>query len=157
MSNILKNKEYTSIVKDILDNENFKMMDTINHHGTTRMKHCIRVSYYSYKVGKKLKLHTKELARAGLLHDYFMSYPDRTKLERFLSTFIHPKYAVINAERDFEINKMEHNIIRAHMFPVNPALPIYLESWLVSTVDKVVGLVETVRYFLGIEKKKDSK
>lgn len=142
MNQITENKEYYILVKDILDNKEFNEIDKIEHHGTSRMLHSMRVSYYSYLVSKALNLHTSEVARAGLLHDFFMSEDDRTNKDRFLSTFTHPKYAVRNAESLFELNKIEHDIIKTHMFPVNIAIPKYLESWIVSIVDKCVATYE---------------
>ena len=134
--------EYISLVSDILDNKDFNKLSTIEHHGTNRLDHSIKVSYYSYLVAKKLNLKYKEVARAGLLHDFFMSYEDRTSFERFISTFTHPKYAWINASKLFDLNDREKNIIRTHMFPINLAIPRYLESWLVSIVDKGVAFYE---------------
>jgi len=142
VNQITENNEYYMLVKDILDNKEFNEIDKIEHHGTSRMQHSMRVSYYSYLVSKALNLHTSEVARAGLLHDFFMSENDRTNKERFLSTFTHPKYAVKNAESLFELNKIEHDIIKTHMFPVNIAIPKYLESWIVSIVDKCVATYE---------------
>lgn len=142
MNYITEDKEYELLVNDIFKNEDFMKIDTIEHHGTSRLIHSRRVSYYSYKIAKKLKLSYKDVARAGLLHDFFMSYEDRTKKERFLSTFTHPKYALINAETNFELNNLEKDIIRTHMFPINLAIPKYAESWLVSIVDKFVAIYE---------------
>ncbi len=147
MHSILKDKDYQELVGDILDSINFRRIDLIDHHGTTRFTHCLRVSYYSYKIAKKLHLDYKSVARGGLLHDYFDSADDRTKTERFLSTFTHPKHALRNAVTEFELNNLEQNIIRSHMFPVNFALPKYTESWLVSCVDKGVGFYEFICSF----------
>lgn len=142
MENLFEDKEYYALIKDILDDNNFKKLDNIEHHGTTRLEHSLRVSYYSYLASKKFKLHTKEIARAGLLHDFFMSYEDRTKRERFFSTFIHPRYAAANANKYFNISDLEYDIIRTHMFPLNLAVPKYSESWIVSIIDKVIGFYE---------------
>lgn len=147
MENIYNDEYFNLIIKDILSNKNFKKLNTIEHHGTTRMQHSIRVSYYSYLAGKKLGLNIKEITRAALLHDFFMSYEDRTKKERFLSTFIHPKYAAINASKEFNLTDMEYDIIRTHMFPINLKIPKYYESWVVSIVDKIVGFYEFVNSY----------
>lgn len=142
MKHITQEKEYEILIDDILKNEDFMKIDEIEHHGTSRLTHSMRVSYYSYKLAKKLKLNYSDVARAGLLHDFFMSYEDRTSKERFLSTFTHPKYALINATNNFELNSREKDIIRTHMFPINFAVPKYAESWLVSFVDKCAAFYE---------------
>lgn len=146
----MNDNEYKKLVNDILNNDTFKKLDDIKHHGTTRMKHSIRVSYKSYKMAKKLKLNYKEAARAGLLHDFFLSKKDRTVFDRFISTFTHPKYALALATENFDLNKREKNIIRSHMFPVNFALPKYKESWLVSFADKIVATSEIFELILRL-------
>lgn len=139
--------EYTQLVDDILLNNDFNKLDSIEHHGITRYDHSLKVSYYSYKIAKALKLDVRDVARAGLLHDFFMSSPDRTKKERFISTFNHPKKAARNAKEIFGINEKEEDIIKSHMFPVNLTVPKYAESWVVNSVDKCVGTYEFYKKF----------
>ena len=107
-----------------------------------RMKHSQRVSYYSYKICKKMHIDYISAARAGLLHDFFISPKERNKIERFSSVFTHPKKAFNQANEYFELNDIEQNIIVSHMFPLYLSLPQYLESWVVSIVDKIVGTYE---------------
>lgn len=147
MVNIKRDKNYINIVNNILDNEEFNKIKTIEHHGTTRFDHSIRVSYYSYKLAKMLRLDYQEVARAGLLHDFFLSDEDRKFKDRFLSTFTHPKKAVENSERVFGINDKEKDIIQSHMFPIYISLPKYAESWIVSLVDKFIGTYEFSKKF----------
>lgn len=138
-------REYSMIVKDIMDNEEFKKMAYIEHHNSNRMNHLIKVSYYSYVIAKKLKLKYKEVARAGLLHDfYFGRTVDHDKFkEKFkLYTHNHPKEALENAKKYFDINALEEDIIISHMFPIDIKIPKYFESWVVSGVDKVVATYE---------------
>lgn len=143
----IQDVEYLELVKNILSNEEFDRLKEIEHHGTTRFCHSLKVSYFSYQVSKVLHLDYQEVARAGLLHDFFLSDPDRTKKERFLSTFTHPKYAVLNACKYFDLTDKEKNIIESHMFPLYISLPKYAESWIVSSVDKVVGTYEFCQKF----------
>ena len=145
MTKNIENSEYLNLVTDILDNQEFNKLDTISHHGISRLEHSIRVSYYSYKITKILRLNYEVTARAGLLHDFFISAEDRKLKDRFLSTFIHPKYAVKNASEYFEINDLGKNIIESHMFPIYKSLPKYAESWIVSIVDKIAAIYEFSR------------
>lgn len=147
MKNIKNDINYINIVNNILENEEFNKIKSIEHHGTSRYNHSLRVSYYSYKVAKLLKLDYKEVARAGLLHDFFLSDDNRTQLERLKSTFDHPKKAVLKASENFEISEKEKDIIRTHMFPINIAVPKYAESWIVNLVDKAVGTLEFSRKY----------
>jgi len=145
MTKNIENDEYLSIVNDILDNQEFNKLDTISHHGISRLEHSIRVSYFSYKITKFLRLNYEVTARAGLLHDFFISDENRNMKDRFLSTFTHPKYAVMNASEYFEIDDLGKNIIESHMFPIYKSLPKYAESWIVSFVDKVSAIYEFSR------------
>lgn len=134
--------EFMGIVKNILDNKEFKKIETIEHHGVSRFDHSMRVAYYSYKVAKFMHLDYVKTARGGLLHDFFLSPEDRTSKDRFISTFVHPKEALETAKLHFDLTKKEEDMIRSHMFPINPSVPKYAESWIVSTVDKVVAAEE---------------
>lgn len=152
MTQIKNDKQYYNIVRYIMENENFLKIDDIEHHGTTRLTHSIRVSYYSYKVSKFLRLDYKNTATGGLLHDFFISDENRTKKDRLVSTFVHPKHAVKTADEVFSINKLEKDIIKSHMFPFNYNVPKYGESWIVNLVDKFVGTYEfltTAKYKLS--------
>ena len=139
--------EYIKLVEDILLNKEFNKLDNIEHHGITRYDHSLKVSYYSYKIAKALKLDVLDVARAGLLHDFFLSNEDRTNKERFISMFNHPKKAAKNANKEFGINAKQEDIIKSHMFPVNLTVPKYAESWVVNLVDKCVGGYELSKKF----------
>lgn len=147
MNQINQDQDYTRIVNHILNNEEFNKIKKIEHHGVSRFDHSLKVSYYSYKMAKILRLNYQDVARAGLLHDFFLSNDERTKKDRFLSTFVHPKKAMKNADEVFGINEKEADIIRTHMFPVNMSIPRYAESWVVNLVDKVIGGYEFSRKF----------
>ena len=138
----INDSEYLFYISDILENNEFKKLDAISHHGISRYDHCIRVSYYSYKIAKLLKLNYETTARAGLLHDFFLSDENRNLKDRFLSTFSHPKIALENANKYFDLDIMSQNIIESHMFPIYKRLPKYIESWIVSSVDKASALYE---------------
>ena len=134
--------EYLKIVENILENKEFNKLKTIEHHGITRFDHSMKVSYYSYKVAKLLHLDYRQTARGGLLHDFFLSPEVRSKKERFVSTFVHPSLAVETAKKEFDLTRKEEDMIRSHMFPINISVPKYLESWIISGVDKAVAVSE---------------
>ena len=136
--------EYNFIIDDILDNKSFRELENMRHHGTTRMIHSKRVSYFSYKVCKFLNLDYISAARAGLLHDFFITDVNQTKVQRFISIFTHSKKALNNSMSSFDINKKEQNIIVSHMFPFCIYVPLYLESWIVDIVDDVVAIYEVL-------------
>ena len=148
MFNIKKDNEYIEIVDNILNNDEFKKIDDIEHHGTSRLKHSMRVSYYSYKIAKGLGLNYYNVARGGLLHDFFLSDNNRSDKERILDTFTHPKRALEKASETFELCDMEKDIIVGHMFPVYKSIPKYSESWIVNLTDKIIGGYEFLYHYM---------
>ena len=128
-------EEYLSLVKNILEDEEFKKLKNCLHHGTTRYEHSINVSYNAYKIAKRYNLSYEEVARSALLHDFFINEEANLK-DRFKATFTHAAQAENNARDKFNISEKEAKIIRCHMFPVNLTLPRDKESWVVTICDK---------------------
>ena len=125
-------------------------MSDIKHHNTTRMDHSLKVSYYSYIIAKSLKLDYEDVARAGLLHDFYTEEIRKCKKIKdkiLIFSTKHPNSAVINASNNFELSEKEINIIKSHMFPVDYRIPKYAESWIVSLVDKVLSFGEVSKRF----------
>ncbi len=148
MTKYNNDQEYLLIIDNIMKNEEFKKMDNIKHHNTTRLDHSLKVSYYSYKIAKSLKLDYKDVARGGLLHDFYtekISDMDKVKDKILLFSVKHPDEAVLNSLEYFDLSEKEINIIRTHMFPIDYKIPKYAESWIVSIVDKVLSINEFSR------------
>jgi uncharacterized protein len=142
LNKIYEDYEYMKIVRDILENDKFKKLDGCRHHGLSRLDHSLKVSYYSYCIAKKMKLNYIGVARAGLLHDFFIG-EDLDGVRKKLSMFFHPYKSLDNSNNYFDLTEMEKDIIITHMFPTLPhKVPRYLESWLVSGVDKIVATYE---------------
>ena len=141
MNYFQKDCEYNNIVNHVLKNPKFLEINNCRHHGITRLEHSFRVSYFSYKITKKLRLDYKNTAVASLLHDFFTN-DQFSKKELRLSAFRHPKKCLENATEFFSLSDMQKDIIYSHMFPLIPRPPRYLESWIVSMVDKVVAAYE---------------
>ena len=147
MSFIYEDLKYTSLVGDILNNEEFKKINNQVHHGKTRYDHSLKVSYSTYKISKALGLDYRAAARGGLLHDFFINN-DKSLKGNIKSVFNHPFVAVENAKKTFAINEKEANIIESHMFFFNfKKLPKYLESWILITSDASIGTFEFVSSF----------
>ena len=143
-------EEYLCIINSIIENDKFKKMGDIKHHNTTRLNHLIKVSYYSYKISKFLKLDYHDTARGGLLHDFYIeeiSNCSNVKDKIKLFTIQHPKEALVNSKEICVLSDKEANIIESHMFPVNYKVPKYAESWIVSFVDKGLSFNEFFNKF----------
>ena len=94
------------------------------------------------KITKILKLGYIETARAGLLHDFFIT-DELTGKDKKFRIVIHPYKALENSKKYFTLNEKEKDIIINHMFPTLPhKIPKYLESWIVSFIDKFVAIYE---------------
>lgn len=141
-----REEQYLNIVDDILEHKEFIKTKDITHHGLNRYDHSVRVSYYSYKIAKMLKLDYEEVARGGLLHDFFLVDNEAFSINEKLNTLVsHPKYAEAYASKFFKLSEKERDMILTHMFPVClTRLPKYAESWVVNTVDNVVSVFEAL-------------
>jgi uncharacterized protein len=129
-------KEYLSYVDDLLDEPAVQRLDDyIQHHSSTRLKHCISVSYDSYLIAKKFHLDAKATARGGLLHDLFYYDWRSDKFQLGTHAYMHPRIALRNAERITELNAKEKDIISKHMWGLTLSRPKYKESVIVSLVD----------------------
>lgn len=139
---IYNDKYFINVIDEYLNNENFQKTKYIEQHGVTRYEHCLRVSYYSYVVTKFLKLDYEETAIGGLLHDFFLNSSKKSCKKKLKYFFTHPKLALDMANVEFDLSDKQLDMIKAHMFPVSFFIPKYLESWIVSLVDKCVASYE---------------
>lgn len=134
------NSEFINIITPLLENSNFNDTKDISHHGITRYDHSMRVAYYSYLVTKILGLDYIETTEAALLHDFFIDeVKDKNQIVKLTK---HPKYALINAKKYFDLSEKQEDIIKTHMFPVTITPPKYLESWIVDIVDDIASIYE---------------
>lgn len=143
--------EFFKIIEDIIANETVqKMKDYRQHCDTSCYEHCLRVAYYSYWIAKKLDLDYVSTARAAMLHDLFL-YDWRKKYRDMelpgLHAFVHPKIALKNATQIFDLNLKEQDIIVKHMWPVTLSLPRYIETYIVSLMDKYSAMRESYLHF----------
>ncbi len=143
----MKKEKFLEIINDILANKSIQNLKLYKHHyAYTRLEHCLSVSYYTYVICKFLHLDYKSAARAALLHDLFF-YDCEDKLSRPKNHIKnHPKIALENANKLFNLNKKEQDIILKHMWPLTFSPPKYLESFIVTIVDKYCAFKEWSMY-----------
>jgi len=139
--------DFLNIIENMLNTPDIQNLKSFKHHyGSTRLNHCISVSYYSYCICKFLHLDYKSVARAGLLHDLFL-YDCESKTTRpKFHIYTHPKVALENSKKLFNLNKKECDIILKHMWPITFIPPKYLESYIVTFVDKFCAFKEWQTY-----------
>jgi len=150
--------EYNNIVADILNHDVFQQLQNFFHHNSSIYEHAKVVSYVSYKICKFLKLDYISAARGGLLHDFFLydwrdhHEPDLAK-EKYHG-LEHPKIALDNSMKHFELNDIEKDIIVKHMWPLTFVPPKYQESFVVTFADKYVSSKEFIDEFKKKQKGK---
>lgn len=141
--------EFNSIIKDLVENETIqKMKNYRQHYNTSCFEHCKNVAYYSYLICKKYNLDYVSAARAGMLHDLFL-YDWRVKQDgrKGFHGFRHPRIALNNASKLFELNNKEQDIILKHMWPITIILPKYKESYIITLVDKYCAIQESIKAY----------
>lgn len=138
---------FTECVNEMLEQDGVQLMDCFIQHGQiTCLTHCLAVASISYKVACRYKWNVdkKSLIRGALLHDYFLyDWHEKSDWHR-LHGFTHPKRAMMNAIRDFNLNDIEKDIISKHMWPLTLVPPKYKESVLVNLIDNYCSFFETV-------------
>ena len=78
-----------------------------------------------------------------MLHDYHLYTRKEAGVNAIGHAFGHPKRARENAERVFELNGKEKNIIESHMWPLTLfTFPRSREAFLVTLADKYCALRE---------------
>ena len=139
------------IGEGILLSEGMQRMRTYKQHGMTSIfSHSVNVACVSVWLAARLHLRVDERAmvRGALLHDYFLYDWHVSAREHRWHGFRHAGTALANASRDFELGDVERDVIRNHMFPLNPALPAYRETAIVCVADKLCAVQE----FLAVPK-----
>lgn len=151
LSKIDENLEFYNIIRDLVNNETVQEMKKYRqHYDTSTYEHCFYVSYISYKICKKLNLDYISVARAAMLHDLFLYDWRNSKKILHLSeyhAFAHPKIALKNASKLFNLSEKEKDIIVKHMWPLTITLPRYKESYIVTFVDKYSAIQESFKYY----------
>ena len=110
-------------------------------------EHSLAVARMCLRIAKHFpgEVDLRSLVRGALLHDYFLydwHIPDESHKWHGVT---HAGDALKNAMRDFELNEIEQDMIRKHMFPLNPVPPKYRESWILCMADKICASKETVK------------
>lgn len=136
--------EFQEIIQELIDNETVQEMKLYRqHYNTSCFEHCYMVSYYCYRLCKKLDLDYKSAARAGMLHDLFLyDWREPSTTHRW-HAFTHGKVACKKAEEIFKLNEIEKDIITNHMWPVTPKPPKYKEGFIITLVDKYCAIKES--------------
>lgn len=140
---IENNQEFKDIIKEIRYNPKvLEMQNYRQHFSTNCYSHSLEVSFYCYKICKKLHLDYISATRGAMLHDMFLYDWHEKGSHEGLHAFTHPKTAYENASKIFELNEKEKDIILKHMWPVCFGVPKHPESFIITLVDKYCATKE---------------
>lgn len=141
-------EKYFSTIEGLLSEDCVQEMQKYLQHGdTTTYTHCLAVAYYSYQVCQNLRLQVdiESIARGALLHDLFLYDWHEPSDTHRLHGFYHPGVALANASKYFDLNLIEKDIIKKHMWPLTVTrIPRCREAAIVCLVDKFCSLSETI-------------
>jgi uncharacterized protein len=128
--------EFKHIIDNLITDEILSLQNYRHHIYSNRLKHCLDVSYGSYRIAKKLKLDYISTARAALLHDlYFYNSGEMRRHSR-----VHPYVSLHNA-RKYGLNMLEEIIIKKHMKFFNKKREVFV----VQCVDKFYAIKDFLR------------
>ncbi|MCR4790906.1 MAG: HD domain-containing protein [Treponemataceae bacterium] len=132
------------------DEKVLEMKHFFQHGIVTTYEHVMNVTRVSYYLNKKwnLKLNKEDLVTGAFLHDFYLyDWHAKDNNSHRFHGFRHPYFASKNAVKYFNVNKKVENIIKSHMWPLTIfSFPLSREALLVSFVDKICSLIETVFY-----------
>ena len=142
---------YASMLVDLasdilLSPEMQREQNFIQHGSTTCYAHSANVACMALYLG----VDRLSLARGALLHDFFLYDWHESDPSHRLHGFRHPFSALKNARKHFDLNPIECDAIRKHMFPLTLRPPRFRESWIVCLADKWCALEETLAVRLGL-------
>lgn len=142
-------RDFYECIRDLARHPVVLRMKLYPHHGNTNCyQHCLHVAYYNYVWCRFFQLDARSAARGGMLHDLFL-YDWHTHAKETGNHFhgmTHPKTALMQAQRRFELNDVEKDVIRNHMWPVTLfSIPRTKEGWITTLTDKFCGACETSR------------
>mgnify|MGYP001629558809 FL=1 len=132
---------------DILKSPGMQIAKENMQHGSVSVfEHSVCVALVCLWLVHRLhlKVNQRALVRGALLHDYFLYDWHTPDPAHRLHGFRHAGTALRNADRDFELNDTERDMIKKHMFPLNPAPPRFKETAVLCLADKYCALRETV-------------
>lgn len=139
---------FNHLLREVANRTDLLQTDRFIQHGdTSTLWHSIAVAYYSLWLARRLRLacRWKSLVSGALLHDYFLYDWHIPAPDHRFHGFTHPRAALRNAQRDWQLDAVQQNIIIRHMFPLTPVPPLCREGLLVCLVDKGCSLAETFR------------
>lgn len=142
--------EFIEIVADITAVDEYqKLKNYTHHHAFTRYQHCVNVAWYTYLWTKASGLDYVSATRGAMLHDFFVY---EWKTEQPISgrhSVVHPRIALENSMKYFEVNDIMKDCIVNHMWPNTIHAPKTAEGIIVTLADKYCATLEWSSYSIS--------
>ena len=134
---------------DVAGSDLLKREEEVPQHGSVSCyQHSLAVTVMSVRLAssRRLRVDMESMIKGALLHDYYLYDWRKEDTTRREHGFGHARRALANADRDFELTPIARDVIEKHMFPLNPEMPRYKESVVVSVADKICATKEVCRF-----------
>jgi uncharacterized protein len=138
-------QEFDRICSPIINHPEYQKLKELKHHDKDIYSHNLEIAWLSFLLSKRLHLRSEQIVRGALLHDFFFYdwRTEKTDGKILPHGFTHPSVSKENAERIFgPLTPLEKDIIIKHMWPLTIIPPRYLESFIVSFIDKFTATKE---------------
>ena len=140
------NEHFDPIARPLLEAPEYQQLKAYRAHGEVSVfDHSLFVAERAYLYAKKrgLDLDYASLVRGALLHDYYLYDWHKKHKGHRLHGFRHPAWALHNALLVYDLNEVERDVIRSHMFPLTFwRWPHSQEAWIVRKMDHKEARVE---------------
>jgi len=136
------------LIKAIKDSRIIESKNFIQHGNTSVYDHSLNVTYCALAVSSifKVKVNETSLIRGCLFHDYFLYDWHSKKTDRPRPHgYLHPKIALNNTMKVYELNSIEQDMIKHHMFPLTITPPKTKEGLILVIADKWCSIGETLK------------
>lgn len=148
---LLTNAELAEIyeyLQEYINTDEVQSMKQYCQHGSVNTyEHAMHVVKLSYYLNKKFSLGAdlKSLIIGSFLHDFYLYDWHEKDISHRWHGWSHPKQALLNANRLFQLNQKEQDIILQHMWPLTlRSIPSCRESLIVCFSDKISSTMETL-------------
>lgn len=151
-----RKREFASYIMQIKRYVKIQQMlsQYIQHGKTSVYIHSRNVAYLSYVIARfcerrfNIKINYDVLVVGAMFHDFFLYDWHETEGRPKLHGFRHPQIASRNAQKYFDINEAEKEIIETHMWPLTiTKFPKSIEAKIVCIADKCCSVSETIHRF----------
>jgi len=136
------------LLKAIADSKIVESKKFIQHGSTSVFDHSLNVVFSALRISSFLKIKVDEasLIRGCLFHDYFLyDWHSKTTARPRPHGYLHPKIALENTLKVYNLNSIEQDMIKHHMFPLTICPPKTKEGLILVIADKWCSILETFK------------